>query len=168
MMKKNKALALALLRRALILLVVSAGIVLVVSEAAFLLMRDKTSRPAQTVELVIPAGAAERVAAGEAPPTIPSGMIFVVGDTLLVENADQVDHTLGPLFIPTGSSASLVLTEANDYAYACSFRPSRYFDLTVRQTTSWVNRLQAVLYAAPPTMMFLLVYSFIFYPLKPK
>ena len=36
-------------------------------------------------------------------------MSFVVGDTLVVKNEDSVEHQLGPLWIPAGSSASMPL-----------------------------------------------------------
>jgi hypothetical protein len=163
----NRPIVMAFFRRFLILLGVSIILVFSFSEIAYRLMKDPTSRPPGTVELVIPNGTATRIAAGETPPGIPTDMVFIIGDTLLVKNEDSQAHQLDVLFIPPGSSASMKLGEANDYAFACSFQPSRYVNLTVRQATTWVTRLAALWYGVPVTVMFLLTYSFIFWPLKP-
>jgi hypothetical protein len=158
------------LKRFLFLAAVSAVLVLGVSELAYRLQREDTSRAPKTVELIIPAGTAEQVAAGETAPSIPEEMIFVLGDTLLVRNEDSVDHQLGPLWIPVGKTASLLLDQASDYAYSCSFQPSQYMGLTVREAVTWKSRLAALWYGGPPTLMFLLVYSFVVRPLdsQPK
>lgn len=154
-------------KRFFILLFAAAGFMLLVSEIGYRLLREDTSRPPQTIELLIPEGTAEKIARGEANPAIPEEMVFVVGDTLFVKNLDSVDHELGPLWIPSGNSASLSLDQANDYTYSCSFQTSRYFDLTVRSAVTWRDRLGALWYGVPPTVMFLLVYSFIIKPIKP-
>ncbi len=155
------------LRRFIILLVFSLAVVWAFSEIAYRLTRPDTSRSPQIIELIIPAGTAELVKNGKASPTIPREMIFVLGDTLLVKNQDSVSHQLGPLWIPAGKSASLPLSQANDYAYSCSFQPSKILDITVRPAVTWVSRLGALWYGTPPTLMILLVYSFVLAPLRP-
>jgi hypothetical protein len=155
------------IKRFLLILVISTLVMLGISELGYRLLRDDTSRDPETIELIIPEGTADLIARGEPNPTIPEEMIFVVGDILVVKNEDLVDHELGPLWIPAGKSASLKLDQANDYAYSCSFQPSYYFDLTVRAATTWRERLGALWYGVPPTVMFLLVYSFIIRPLHP-
>src|SRR5262245_23969507 len=102
------------------------------SELSFVLLR-KTARPPQKVVLTIPAGTAEKVARGEHPPSVPTDMIFVVGDTLVVKNEDNVDHNMGQLWIPAHSSAQMTLNETQNTAVACSFQPGNYFGLDVRQ-----------------------------------
>ncbi len=156
------------LRRFLFLTAISLMVVWVVSELAYRLIQGDTARPPKTIELVIPLGTAERIAAGEPPLEIPSEMIFVVGDTLLVVNQDRVEHTLGPVWVPAGSSASLRLDTANDYVYTCSFQPSQLQNITVKQSANWKSRLAALWYGTPPTVMFLLVYSLVMFPLKKK
>ena len=89
-------------------------------------------RAPQRIELVIPAGTADQIASGQAVPSIPTDMVFVVGDTLVVKNEDTASHQLGPIWVPPGTSASLNLDTANRYSYACSFQPSRYLGLDVR------------------------------------
>jgi hypothetical protein len=155
-----------LLSRFLIALSISVIFVLVMSEVAFRLQKSTLSRAPQVIELVIPAGTAVKVAAGQLIPSIPEEMIFVVGDQLVVINDDIVDHQLGPLWIPAGTSATLPLTEKSEYAYSCSFQATQYLGLTVREALTWRSRLTALWYAAPPTIMFLMVYSFVLFPIK--
>ncbi len=62
------------------------------SEVAFRLQGENISRAPQTIELVIPAGTAKKVAQGES--ILPTSQTFVVGDTLLVHNQDFTTHNL--------------------------------------------------------------------------
>lgn len=155
-------------RRFLILLLVSVLLVWVGSEIAFRLLRSDFDRPPQTVTLTIPSGAAVRVAAGFEEPGIPAELSFVVGDTLTVYNDDSVPHELGPLYIPAGASASLVMDDASVFEYTCSFRPSQYLGLTVYEGTTLNIRLLTLSYASPATAILLFVYSLVWYPLRPK
>ena len=167
--KTDEPLLWPFIQRLLLLLVISATAMLLISEIAFRLGgREGRSRAPQVVELVIPAGTADLIAAGEAAPSIPTEMTFVLGDTLLVRNEDSANHEVGPLWIPAGKSASMVLDQANDFAYTCSFQPTRYMGLSVKKAITWRDRLNAVWYGAPTTTMLLLVYSMIVRPLKPR
>ena len=155
------------LRRLGLLAVISVASVLLISEIAFRVMGNELSRGPETVTIVIPAGTAQKIAAGEES-GIPTEMIFVQGDLLVVENQDTDNHVLGPLFIPAGQSASMHLDSTSDTAYECSFQTTRYFGLTVKEAITWRSRLNAVWYGAMPTMMLLLVYSLVARPLKPQ
>ena len=137
-----------------------------ISEGSFALLKEPNDRGPQQVRLVIPAGTAERVARGQQPLAIPGEMIFVVGDTLLVLNQDSVAHQLGPVWVPSGASASLLLGTASSFAYECSFQPSRYFNLNVRSPTTWVTRLTAVALAGLPMALLIFLYGIAFRPLK--
>ncbi len=167
-MKKNLSVMQLAVIRFLILLAASAVLVWIGSEAAYLLQKDKSDRAPRQVELVIPAGTAQRVAAGESIPSIPEEMTFVVGDVLMVKNEDTQAHQLGPLWVPANSSASLSLDQAANLAYQCSFQTSRYLGLNVRPPTTLGTRLQALFLAAPATALFLFVYSILVFPLQPK
>jgi hypothetical protein len=156
------------LRRFLLLLAFSLVLVWLGSEAAFIMLKEDTDRPPQQIELVIPAGAAEQVSAGEPLPSIPEKMVFVVGDTLVVKNQDAADHELGPLWIPAGTTARLQLNEPARLAYSCSFQNTRYLGVDVRQPTTWTTRLYALLLAAPATATFLFLYSLALWPLQPR
>ena len=138
------------------------GIVLgvAISEFSFIFQHE-TARPPQDVILNIPAGTAEKVARGEQPPSIPEDMVFVVGDTLVVVNEDNVDHKLGQLWIPANSSARLALNEEQNMAFECSFQPGNYFGLDVRQALTVGTRIYGSLYAVIPLGIMIALYSFV-------
>lgn len=161
----DPALIHAFLRRFFGLLILSLLLVLAISEGFYFLIRNDSERSPQTFEIVIPAGTSERIAAGEPGPEIPN-TVFVVGDTLTVHNQDSTSHELGPIWLPPGTSGSLALGEANDFIFNCSFQSTQFLGLTVREATTWVSRLSALWYGTPPVWMFLLVYSFVLFPLK--
>ena len=84
----NPALIRTFLIRLFGLLLISMLLVLAMSEGFYLLIRNDSERAPKTFEITIPAGTAERIAAGEAGPEIPN-TVFVVGDTLTVHNLDS-------------------------------------------------------------------------------
>jgi hypothetical protein len=150
-------------------LLILAGSVLLVwlgSELAFNTIKDRFERRPEEITLTIPNGTAVRVAAGVEEPTIPDELSFVVGDTLVVYNDDDEAHELGPLFIPAGASASLVMDDASVFEYTCSFRPTSYLGLTVREATSLNVRLIAIAYVSPATAIIIFLYSLAVKPIK--
>lgn len=155
--------------RFLLVALLSVLVAWIISELGLMLQQDSnTARPPQQVELIIPAGTAEKVAAGEPAPGIPNEMTFVLGDVLVVRNMDSETHTLGPLLIPAGASASLPLYEEDNFSMTCSFNASSYMGLTVRPPTTLRTRLVGISFAAIPTAGMLFVYSLLIFPLKPK
>lgn len=163
-----KPLLIPFFKRLFILMVISILLVIGMSEVVYRLQRNEDSREPKIVELVIPAGTSDLIATGQIVSLIPNEMVFITGDKLVVKNEDTTDHEMGPLWIPAGTSAQMVLDQADDYSYLCSFESSRYVGLTVKQPVTWKSRLEALWYGVPATLMFLLVYSFAVYPLKPK
>lgn len=155
-----------LLKRLFVSLAIGLILGAAISEIPFIFLRE-TARPPQEIALVIPPGTAEQVARGEQPPSIPTDMIFVVGDTLVVRNDDAVDHKLGPLWIPANSSARLSLGQAESLAYECTFQPGNYFGLDVREPLTIGTRIYGILYAGIPMGVLIALYSFIF-PVKKK
>lgn len=149
-----------LIKRLLISLLLGLVIGVLVSEVPFLFLQE-TARPPQEIVLTIPKGTAEQVARGEQPPSIPTDMIFVVGDVLVVKNDDLVDHKLGPLWIPANSSAQLPLGQAENLAYECSFQPGNYFGLDVRDALTIGTRIYGIFYAGLPLGILIALYSFI-------
>jgi hypothetical protein len=136
-----------------------------VSEVPFLFLRE-TARAPKEIVLTIPAGTADQIARGEQPPAIPENMTFVVGDRLVVNNEDTVDHKLGPLWIPANSSAQLSLNQEENLAYECSFQPGNYFGLDVRQPLTTRTRLFGIFYVALPMMILIALYSLVITPKK--
>jgi hypothetical protein len=157
------------LNRFLLVVALSVLVAWLISEFGLLLQQDQnTARPPQQIELIIPAGTAEKVAAGEPAPGIPDEMTFVIGDVLVVRNEDTQTHTLGPLLVPAGASASLPLNEEDNFSMTCSFNASSYMGLTVRPPTTLRTRIVGITFAAVPTAAMLFVYSLLVFPLKPK
>lgn len=138
------------------------------SEVSYYFLRTGETRPPQVVELDIPPGTADRVARGQADPSLPTNMVFVLGDTLLVKNRDLVPHRLGPLFIPAGASASMLLNTAQDYAYSCSFQPSKYIGLSVQSPLDFSTRLTGILEAGVPMGFLIALYSLVLISPKKK
>lgn len=167
-MLKSNPFVLPAIRRFILLLLLSVLLVWIGSEVAYAYLRSDFDRPPENVTLTIPAGTAVRVAAGLEEPAIPAELSFVVGDTLIVYNDDNQPHELGPLYIPAGASASLVMDDASVFEYTCSFRPSQYLGLTVYEGTTLSVRLIALTYVSPATAIILFVYSLVWFPLKPR
>ena len=139
-----------------------------VNEFSFIFMKSEAGRAPERIELVIPAGTAEKVARGEADPSLPEKIVFVQGDTLVVVNQDVVDHRLGPLFIPSKTSASLTLNQADNLLYSCSFEPGQYFGLDVREPVTQATRLDGIFISGFPLGILFMIYSVLVWPLKPK
>ncbi|MGE5463098.1 MAG: hypothetical protein ACM3PS_07075 [Syntrophothermus sp.] len=129
-----------------------------ITEIPFIFLRE-TARPPEKITLTIPRGTAEQVARGEQPPGIPPNMKFVVGDTLIVQNQDTVDHQLGPLWIPPSTSAQLSLDQVESLSYECSFQPGKYLGLDVNEPLTLGTRIYGVLYIALPMGILFSLYS---------
>ncbi len=153
------------IRRLLLVALISLFFVALLSEVGHYFLKSDTDRGPTTIEIVVPEGTADRVAAGEPVPSIPDEMTFVLGDTLVVVNQDVVDHQLGPVWVPPGTSGSLVLDEADNFAFECSFQPTNYLGLDVRPATTFLDRINALLFAAPPTIAFFYLYSLLLFPI---
>ena len=149
-----------LIKRLLISLVIGLVLGAAISEIPFFFLQE-TARPPQEIVLTIPHGTAEQVSRGEQPPSIPSDMIFVVGDVLVVNNDDAVDHKLGPLWIPANSSAQLPLGQVENLAFECTFQPGKYFGLDVREPLTTGTRVLGIIYAGLPMGILIALYSFI-------
>lgn len=153
-------------KRILISLLIGLLLGVAIGEIPFIFLRESARSP-QEIVLTIPAGTAEQVSRGQQPPSIPENMIFVVGDTLVVENKDTVDHKLGPLWIPANSSARLSLDQEENLAFECTFQPGSYFGLDVRQPLTLSTRLYGILFAGLPMSILIALYSLVM-PAKKK
>ncbi len=140
----------------------------VISEGSYQMLREDKRETPQRIQLVIPAGTAERVKAGESSPSLPERMDFLAGDVLVVKNEDAVSHQLGPLWVPPGQSASLNLENAQLYSLSCSFQPTQYLGLDVRQRTTAAIRFEGAMAIALPTGVLLWLYTLLLYPPKKR
>lgn len=155
-----------LIKRLLISLLIGLVLGAAISEIPFIYLKE-TARPPQEIVLTIPNGTSEQVARGEQPPSIPTDMNFVVGDVLVVKNEDMVDHKLGPLWIPANSSAQLPLGNVESLAFECTFQPSKYFGLDVKEPLTASTRAFGIIYAGLPMGILIALYSLIL-PVKNK
>ncbi len=154
------------LRRVLLALAIGLSFGVAVTEIPIFFIH-KTARPPTEILLLVPNGTAEQVASGEQPPSIPLNMTFVLGDTLVVKNEDSVDHKLGPLWVPAGSSASLFLKQAESFAFECSFQTGNYLGIEVREPLTIWTHLAGILGAGVPLGILIALYSLAL-PLKKK
>ena len=142
------------------------------NEFSFTLQKDEYDRAPETITLVIPEGTAQQVESGVDVASIPEELVFVIGDVLEVENQDTVSHQLGPIWVPAGSTGSLVMEQANKYAYSCSFQTSRYLGLDIRQPTTMGTCILGIALAAPTLTVLVFLYSLLVFPVdgekKPK
>jgi hypothetical protein len=154
------------LKRLLIVFTICLVFVLAFNEVAYMLQKDQYDRAPQTIQLVIPAGTAEKVSAGGAVPSIPDKMVFMLGDTLQVKNEDVVAHQLGPVWVPPGGTSSLKMERADKYSYHCSFASTQYLGLDVRQPTTIGVRLTALAFATPTMTALIFLYSLLVFPVE--
>ena len=157
----------SIIKRILISTLLGLILAAITTEVSYQLLKRENREP-QRVELVIPAGTAQSIANGETPPSIPEDMTFVVGDTLVVINQDEVDHQLGPLWIPAGTSASLNLDTEENFVLQCSFQSTQIFGLDVLQPVTFGTRLTGILFAGFPLGALFAVYSILLVPDKKK
>jgi hypothetical protein len=154
--------------RLLISMVLGFLIAIVVNEFSFVFLKSEAGRGPERIELIIPAGTAAKIALGEQEPTLPEKMVFVQGDTLVIVNRDSVDHHLGDLFIPSKTSASLILSQAASLKYACSFETTQYFGLDVREPVTTDTRIYGLIISGLPLGIIFYIYSILVWPLTPK
>jgi hypothetical protein len=58
------------------------------------------------------------------------------------------------------------MEDASVFEYTCSFRPTSYLGLTVRETTTLNVRLIAIAYVSPATAIIIFLYSLAVKPIK--
>ncbi len=155
-----------LILRILLFIVIGIIAAALFSELTFRLQGDTTSRDPKTIQLIIPPGTAAKVAQGQS--VLPTGQVFMQGDTLEVKNEDTATQTLGPLVIPPGATASMKLDQVGRLSYTCSFQPTKYYGIEVQQGLTFGMRFEASLLAGLPLGVLLGVYSLLVKPLKPK
>ena len=74
--------------------------------------------------VVIPAGTADRIAAGERVELLPADLRFRLRDTLVVVNNDTTTHQVGPFSVGAGQRLEKRFSEAATLQGSCSLHPS--------------------------------------------
>jgi hypothetical protein len=123
-------------RQSLLLFLTGPAFMGALSLLAWLLLGGGVIRAPQRIEFVIPEGAAARVRAGEAVPSIPAKAVFVAGDVLALRNDDTANHQVGPFWIPAKTTITVPLERASTFKYLCTIHPSGYIGLEVRPRDS--------------------------------
>ena len=154
------------LKRFLLCMALGLALGTVLSEVAFHFLDSGETRPPQVIEIDIPPGTEAEVQAGQADPSLPTALTFVIGDTLLVKNGDSVVHTLGPLLIPPGTSGTMKLDSPDYSAVSCSFQPSKYLGLTMESPLNAATRTVGILEASLPMGLLFSVYGLFAIPIK--
>ena len=151
--------------RLAIIFTISLIFVIIFNEVTFRLQRDDNDRAPKTIQLLIPAGTAERIAAGEEVDDIEE-MQFVLGDILEVINQDTSSHQLGPVWVPPGATGKLVMENADKFAYSCSFQTSQYMGLDVNLPSTIGTRLVGISFATPTMTALIFIYSLAAAPIQ--
>jgi hypothetical protein len=89
--------------------------------------------PAERV-IVIPAGTAERLAAGEDVSLIPDDLRFHLRDRLVLVNHDVTTHRVGPFAVAPGERVEKRLSEAATIEGFCSLHASGRITIEVDRT----------------------------------
>ena len=105
--------------------------VFVLSSVALLIYTDGSREP--TVHVIdIPPGSWDLIEAGENPLEIPPTWTFYADDTLVLDNRDDVEHTLGTWYVPPNTTRRFDLQPAYGGFFVCSLHPSGGITLDIQ------------------------------------
>ncbi|GMQ94754.1 MAG: hypothetical protein BMS9Abin12_2260 [Acidimicrobiia bacterium] len=116
------------------LLIVITGttlVLLVLSSVALLIYTEGSRDP--TVQVIdIPPGTGELIEQGENPLEIRSTLFFYADDTLVLNNRDDVAHTLGSWFVQPNTETQFDLQPASGGYFSSSLLPSGRITLDIQ------------------------------------
>lgn len=116
---------------AFLLIAAATFVVFVLSSIALLIYTSGSREP--TVHVVdIPPGSWDLIEQGENPLKIPPTWIFYADDTLVLDNRDDVAHTLGSWYVPPNTVRRFELQPAYGGFFACSLHPSGGITLDIQ------------------------------------
>ncbi len=87
----------------------------------------------RTVEIVVPAGTAERIAAGEEVEVMPSLLEMQVGDTLVVRNEDSEQQAVGPYVVDAGEEMRLTYGTPGRFEGTCDLSGDGRYVIVVEE-----------------------------------
>ena len=102
-----------------------------VGAAALLGSSDDASGVRADHEYVVPAGTAERAAAGEVVDLMPAEIVVRVGETLRIRNDDSYLAMVGPFVVGPGETLTHRFTEPGVIEGFCSLNAEGYFAVRV-------------------------------------
>lgn len=114
------------------LLILGSTILVGTLSSIALLMYTADARQPATRTIVIPEGSSELIARGENPLEVPPTWSFLADDTLILDNKDDVPHTLGNWFVPPNTVRRFELQPAYGGFFACSLHPAGAITLDIQ------------------------------------
>ena len=113
-------------RRALeaVALIVGSTLVIGILSSIALLIYTKDAREPTVHVLDIPLGSYDRILEGENVLDLPSTWAFYVGDAIVLDNKDDVTHTIGTWSVPPNTTRRFGLVPAFGGNFTCSLLPS--------------------------------------------
>jgi hypothetical protein len=115
-----------------VLLIIGATIVVGSLSSLALVMYTADARQPNTRTIVIEAGSSDLIAQGENPLEIPPTWSFLADDTLVLDNRDDVPHTLGAWYVPPNTVRRFDLQPAYGGFFVCSLHPSGAITLDIQ------------------------------------
>ncbi len=115
-----------------VLLIAGATLVIFVLSSIALLIYTADSREPTVHVVDIPPGSWDLIVQGENPLKIPPTWTFYADDTLVLDNRDDVPHTLGSWFVPPNTVRRFELQPAYGGFFACSLHPSGGITLDIQ------------------------------------
>ncbi len=91
------------------------------------------TRPSEIIELVVPAGTGDRLAAGEAVTIMPDRLELHVGDSLVIRNEDSVDQSVGPYFVNAGGEVRFTYGKAGRFEGYCPLSEGNRYEIVVEE-----------------------------------
>lgn len=82
-------------------------------------------------DYLIPAGTADRIAAGEQVEIVPAELVVQVGDSIRIVNEDDADHLVGLFFVGAGQTMTQRFRSEGTLQGECSVHPSGQFRIIV-------------------------------------
>jgi plastocyanin len=86
----------------------------------------------ETIVIEVPAGTAERIAAGEDVELLPRVLEVSVGDRLEIRNQDTVAHDVGPYAVEAGQTLQQSFSSPGTLEGTCTLHDSGEFTIVVR------------------------------------
>ncbi|RLE14368.1 MAG: hypothetical protein DRJ28_05815 [Actinobacteria bacterium] len=114
-----------------LLIAVSTTVMFVLSSIALLIYTSGSREPTVHV-LDIPPGSWDLIEQGENPLKVPPTWSFYADDTLVLDNRDDVAHTLGAWFVPPNTVRRFELQPAYGGFFSCSLHPSGGITLDIQ------------------------------------
>lgn len=116
---------------AVVIVTLSVLLVFALSSIALLIYTEGSREPTvHTIE--IPEGSFELIEQGENPLDIPPTWTFYADDTLVLDNRDDVAHTLGNWVVPPNTIQAFELQPAYGGFFTCTLHPSGAITLNIQ------------------------------------